>query len=163
MLNVFPVDESYRDCFMKKLDESKISEAESEVYSRYDINIEEKAKQDASIIRNMMVEAEAIALAIVDIESRHENLMNKIDKAKYDLKAMLEINSINSIKTPYIEVKISKNPHSTNVYSEADIPHEYIKETLVKTINKKQILDDLKQGVIIPGCELQQKTRIDIK
>ena len=163
MLNVYPVDESYRDCFLKKLDNEQVSESESDVYSRYDINLEEKAKQDASIIKNIILEANAIHSAIMDLEKKYDTLLDKIEKSKCNLKIMLETNSIYSIKTPYLEVKISRNPPSSNVYRETDIPNEYINETIVRTINKKQILDDLKQGVIIPGVELQHKTRLDIK
>lgn len=163
MLNIFPIDESYCQSFLKVINNEELTKTESEAYSRYNINEEEKAKQDASIIKNMIFEAQSLNQAVMGIEKRYDELMDKIDNAKNDLKILLENNHIDSVKTPYLEIKISKNPHSTFIRNEMDIPVEYIKETIVKTINKKQILDDLKHGVIIPGVELQQKTRIDIK
>jgi len=163
VLNIYPTDEVYCKSFIRKASNQELSETESEDYSRYDLNLEEKAKQDASIIKNMIAEANAVKEAAKDINEKYDALVTRIEKAKIDLKAMLESNSINSLKTPYLEINIYKNPHCTNIYSEIEIPTEYIKETIVRTINKKQILEDLKQGVIIPGAEIQQKTRLEIK
>lgn len=163
MLNIYPVDDIYRNSFLKKMGNEDLSEEEIGIYNNYDVDVQEKAKQDAAIIKNLALEAEATKIAIKEIEDKYENLLNQIERAKANLKQLLELNQIDNIKTPLFNIRIVKNPGATYIYNEVDIPQEYVKETVVRTLDKKHILEDLKCGVIIPGAELKQNTRIDIK
>jgi hypothetical protein len=56
---------------------------------------------------------------------------------------------------------IGKNPSSVNIDDENIIPDQYIVYT--KSVAKKAILDDIKQGVIIPGVSLKQTESLRIR
>lgn len=60
-------------------------------------------------------------------------------------------------------VKLQKNPPKVKITSEALIPGKYLTTIQETVISKKDLLDDLKDGFIIPGAEIEQGTRIAIK
>lgn len=67
------------------------------------------------------------------------------------------------IKSPYFVIKLRKNPVSTDIIDESVIPDEYKKTREVVSIDRARIRDELRAGVIVPGAELRQNNRIEIK
>ena len=78
------------------------------------------------------------------------------------LYSAMKLTGKEKIKTDLFSFNIQKNPASVNVISDTDIPEEFLVE-MPKQINKKAILEKLKAGETIPGCELQQTTSLRIK
>lgn len=60
-------------------------------------------------------------------------------------------------------VKLQKNPPKVKIYDEGMIPGKYITTIQETVISKKDLLEDLKEGFVIPGAEIEQGTRIAIK
>jgi hypothetical protein len=60
-------------------------------------------------------------------------------------------------------VKVQKNPPKVNILDEAKIPGEFIVTETKTSINKREILDAMKDGRDVPGCEIQRTTRLAIK
>jgi hypothetical protein len=56
---------------------------------------------------------------------------------------------------------VRKNPPKVEVVDEALIPPEFISYTPV--INKAAIKDALEEGKEVPGAELVQSTRLDVR
>ncbi len=162
-MQVYPVDDFYNYAVEKKLNGEKLNEYEQEKIAKFEVLVEKKAINDAAIIKNLSAEREAISNAISDLEKKLISLDSKIEKIQYDLKTMLEINDIKKIKTPFYDIIIALNNPSTNIYDESLIPMDYVKQTVVQKIDKIRILKDLKEGILIPGVDIQQRTRLDIK
>ena len=51
-------------------------------------------------------------------------------------------------------IKVSKSAGAVDVIEESDIPDEYFIEVITKKLDKKRILQDLKEGTRIPGVRL---------
>ena len=51
-------------------------------------------------------------------------------------------------------IKISKSAGAVDIISEEDIPNEYFVEVITKKLDKKRILQELKDGARIPGVRL---------
>ena len=51
-------------------------------------------------------------------------------------------------------IKVSKSAGAVDVISEEDIPSEYFVEVITKKLDKKRILQELKDGARIPGVRL---------
>ena len=51
-------------------------------------------------------------------------------------------------------IKISKSAGAVDVIAEEDIPDEYYIEVITKKLDKKRILQELKEGTRIPGVRL---------
>ena len=70
---------------------------------------------------------------------------------------------IDKVKTPLFTVALQNNPPSVNVIDEKLIPNDYRKTVTTTSISKKDLLEDLKQGLIIDGVELKQIKSLRIR
>jgi phage host-nuclease inhibitor protein Gam len=75
----------------------------------------------------------------------------------------MEIRGVKKLETSLGNISIRKTPPSVNVLDENLIPLEYIETKQVMSIDKKLILGDLKDGLVIPGVEIKQGTSLTIK
>ena len=126
-------------------------------------DVEEKSIAIASFIKN--IEAEYIAIekakrAMLERQKKHKK---KIEDLKAYLLSNMERMGINKITCPHFEIKLKKCPPSVNVMDEDILPEEYKRTKTEVTIDKEKILQEIKEGVIIPGVSMKQNLRIEIK
>ena len=88
---------------------------------------------------------------------------NKIENLKKYTKECLEEADIKKLSTSLGNISIRKLPGSVEVLEEDSIPAEYKKEVVTVTVDKKSILADLKEGVVVPGVTLKTGTSLTIK
>lgn len=105
--------------------------------------------------------------ALKDEESRlakrRKALENKQTNIKLYLENQLKFMGIDKVKTPLFTVALQKNPPSVNILDDDLIPDEYKKTVTTITTSKKEILEDLKLGLIIPGAEIKQGKSLRIR
>lgn len=125
----------------------------------------DKGKDVAAFIRNLEVEAEAIKYAEYQMSARRKSLENRIKGIRnYLLTNMLQA-GIEKIECPLFKVSVCNNPPSVIVDDEKLIPSEYMRqpEPPPPSPDKKKILEDIKQGVIVDGCHIEQGKTLLIK
>ena len=71
--------------------------------------------------------------------------------------------AISEIKSPYFVIKLKKCPISTEILDENSIPNDYKKVKEVVTIDKLKLKDEMLAGVVIPGAQLRQNNRLEIR
>jgi hypothetical protein len=126
-------------------------------------DIENKAINVAAFIRNLESERDAIEEATENMVKRKISLDKKIDNIKVYLKDNLERCDIKKVKSPYYDITIKNNPPSIQILNESEIPEKYIKESILKRIDKTLISLDLKNQMHIPGIFVEKKTRLEIR
>ena len=99
-------------------------------------------------LKNLQVEREARAQRLHDAVIHY---MNACDKSE--------------VMTSRNTLRLRKNPPKVEIYDEAGIPSEYMREvTKVETkADKKAIAEAMKMGFEVNGCALIQTTRLEIK
>lgn len=109
-------------------------------------------------------------LAAIDSEmKRLQNLRDereaRIIRLESILSAWLEQTGIRDVLTPLGTVRLKLNPPSVVVHDETLIPAEYMRTKVTETTSpdKTAIKEAIKAGIDIPGCELTQKTKLEIK
>lgn len=160
---IYSLDKKYIPLYNDICESGELSDEQLNELRSIEDDPKNKAINDAAIIKNLEAEKEGIQNAINDMERRHDILSNKIERLKFDLNFHMQSNSLDKIKTPQYEIRLKMNPPGTNIFNEALIPENYIKETIVKKIDKIKIIEDIKKGVEVPGVTLEQKIRIEIK
>ncbi|HLX52374.1 MAG TPA: siphovirus Gp157 family protein, partial [Aquella sp.] len=70
---------------------------------------------------------------------------------------------IQEISSPNFVVKLKKCPVSVDVFNEQELPNEYKKSKEVISIDKMKIKEEIQAGVVIPGAQLKQNTRLEIR
>ena len=88
---------------------------------------------------------------------------NKVENLKKYTKECLEEADIKKLSTSLGNISLRKLPGSVEVLEEDSILKEYKKEVITITIDKKAILADLKEGIVINGVTLKTGTSLSIK
>ena len=123
--------------------------------------IEEKAVGYASVIKQFQADAKMLRDEEIRLSERRHAIETKIGLMQESLFEAMEIAGTGKIKSPKFTVWIQNNPASVRVDNE-----EALKEYMVeqpKKLDKRSLLEDLKQGVEVYGAELQQTRSLRIK
>lgn len=99
-------------------------------------------------LKNLQVEREARAQRLHDAVIHYMNMVGSSE-----------------VMTTRNTLRLRKNPPKVEIYDEAGIPTEYMREVTKVEIkaDKKAIAEALKMGIEVNGCALIQTTRLDIK
>lgn len=155
-----------------------ISEKFLELFNRDDLTEEEFVNQGNELALILQNKAENIVGYNFTLESNKNVLKQEIERLKYILKQTeskqeklnnlikqnMEKMNLNEISTAIGSLKIKKNPSSVIITDESIIGSEYLNTKITTTIDKNKIKEDLKQGIIVLGAELEENnTRLEIK
>ena len=124
--------------------------------------IELKAVNIAKLIKSIESDIAGVKTEKDRLAAKEKSMSNKVKNLKEYLYSAMKLTGKEKIKTDLFSFNIQKNPASVNVISDTDIPEEFLVE-MPKQIDKKAILEKLKAGETVPGCELQQTTSLRIK
>lgn len=128
---------------------------------------ENKCIAIASWIKHMESEKKQIDFMKEEILKREAAYEKEINKRLDYLKTNMEGCGITEVKCSYFTLKIKKNPYSTDIVNEADIPEKFMKTKEVVKIevkpDKNAIKEEvLKTGIQVPGAQVAQKTKLEI-
>ena len=152
---------------LKELQEIDFTQAEEEqieeVKGIIKTQIESKSAGIIAVIRNEESDIDAIKVEIKRLQELKKSKENKIENLKKYTKECLEDADIKKVSTSLGNMTVRKNPASVDVLDESLIPSEYKKEVVEVKVDKKAILADLKEGVVIEGASLKNSTSLMIK
>ena len=127
-------------------------------------SIETKAVSIVNLIKSLDAEAKVIKEEEDRLSKRRKSKENTATNIRQYIQGAMEQMNLGEIKTPLISLSIQNNPPSLYIFDEPAIPTKYF--TFIPEhyeIDKKAVKDALKDGVVINGCELQQKKGLRIK
>lgn len=127
------------------------------------VDVKEKAIAVASYIKNLEAERDAINAAKKLMAEREAKLDKEADWLTDYLQINMERCGIKEISCAYFGIKLKKCPVSVNIINEGSLPGEYIKSKIVTSVDKAKIREELINGVIVPGAELKQNIRLEIR
>ena len=152
---------------LKELQEIDFTQAEEEqieeVKGIIKTQIESKSAGIIAVIRNEESDIDAIKVEIKRLQELKKSKENKIENLKKYTKECLEDADIKKVSTSLGNMTVRKNPASVDVLDESLIPSEYKKEVVEVKVDKKAILADLKEGVVVEGAALKNSTSLMIK
>jgi predicted nuclease with TOPRIM domain len=125
-------------------------------------SIEDKVENTAKVIKSIEADVLAIKEEEKRLKERRQSLETKIDNIKDYLKEQLEKTGIDKVKRPTITVSIQNNPPKAEIVDEKTIPLTY-KIPQPAKLNKKAILEAMKNGEKVPGAVLVQERGLRIK
>ncbi|MEA3641750.1 MAG: siphovirus Gp157 family protein [Lamprobacter sp.] len=123
---------------------------------------EDKALNVARYIRNLEAEVVAIDDARKRMEARAKSTANQAKRLKDYLRLELERTGIKP-KAADLALSVQRNPPSVRIDDEARLPADYLETVTTTRARKKEILEALKVGQIIPGAAISQSTRLVIR
>ena len=127
--------------------------------------LEVKAQNVAYAVKNLEATAAAIKAAEQEMAARRKAIENRAMHLKEYIKTCLEIAGVQKIDCPHFALSIRSNPQSVDVFEPGLIPAEYMRqaEPPPPAPDKTAIKEAIKAGREVPGAQLSQGTRLDIK
>ena len=123
--------------------------------------IEDKAENIAKLIKNYEADIEAFKTEENRIAERRRTLENDVKRLKEYLFNNMKLTGKTKFKKGTFSFNIAKNPASVEIVNQDIIPMDY--RELVEVINKKDILQVLKNGKDVQGAILKQGESLRIK
>ena len=126
-------------------------------------SIRDKFAACCRLIRNMEANEAALKEERDRLANKAKSIGNRVDSLKRYVKETLEsLGEKKFIVDDVFTLAIQNNPPSVGVKDLDAVPHEYdvIQE---RKVSLKQISEDLKRGVVVPGVELIQGTHLRIR
>lgn len=162
MANIYQITDKYK--FIQQLiEDGAPEEAFIEALNAIDGELAEKLENYAAVIKNIESDINGIKAEVDRLNERKKVMEASVKRMKENMQtAMVETGQTN-VKGEKFSFNVQKNPPSLLVHDDSLIPIDYIKVEEVKTIDKKAILAELKNGADIQGVEIQQGESIRIR
>ena len=161
-MNLYELTENYRNLQElldnPEIDQEIITNALDEVGEQ----LEEKAENIAKLIKTLEVEVNGYKTEEKRLADRRKTLENRITGLKSYIDAAMKATGKKKFKGQLFSFNIQKNPPSVNITDSTLIPKEYYIEQ-EPVLDKKTVLAELKNGVIVPGAELLQTESLRIR
>lgn len=125
-------------------------------------SIEDKVENTAKVIKSIEADVLAIKEEEKRLKERRQALETKIDNIKDYLKEQLEKAGIDKVKRATFTVSIQNNPPKAEIVDEKSLPLEFMIPQPAK-VDKRAILEKLKNGEHVPGAALVQERGLRIK
>lgn len=127
--------------------------------------LEVKATNVAMFARNLEASAEAIKGAEAQMAARRKAIERRAERMRQYLKDNMERTGILKIEGPHFAMAIKKNPPAVHVEAQELVPAEFFNQAPPPppALDKKRVGEALKAGKDVPGCRLEQGTRLEIK
>lgn len=168
-LSLYKLGNEYQQLFSQLYDHEtgEINEAVDAQLSALQPVTEKKCIAIGAYIKDLESEKREIEFLKAEIAKREAAYTKEIGKWHTYLQSNMERCGITVVKSPYFTVKLKKNPYSTDIYDEDQIPEKYMKTREIVKVevkpDKNAIKEEvLKTGVQIPGASVQQKTKLEI-
>lgn len=160
-MNLFELTENYVKFFTMLEEADEITEELEEMADNLNVEIEEKCDNYGKMIRNLEADVEAFKNQEKIFNEKRKSAENKVKWLKQNLQASMELQGRKKVKTDLFNFNIQKNAPSLEITDENNIDDSYYR--IERILNKRELLNDIKEGLIVDGVELKQTESLRIR
>jgi hypothetical protein len=160
-MNLFELTENYVKFFTEFESADEVTEKMQEMADNLNVEIEEKCDNYAKMIRNLEADVEAFKNQEKIFNEKRKSAENKVKWLKQNLQASMELQGRKKVKTDLFSFNIQKNAPSLEITNENNIDDSYY--VIERKLNKRELLNDIKEGLIVDGVELKQSESLRIR
>lgn len=158
-MNLFELTKNWNEVveIAEQLDAETLKDTLDSINEAIDVKVE----NTAYVIKTLEANVAAIVLEEKRLAAMKSAQMNNIKNLKLYIQESMEKVGLDKVQGKTIKVAIQNNPQSVRIENEEALK-EYLVEQAPK-LDKKALLNDLKNGVEVHGAELQQTRSIRIR
>lgn len=160
-MNLYEIDYKIREFWNKVMEQGgELTEEDIQVLESLEVAKDEKVKAYGVIIREISAEIDECKAEMDRIKEIADKRKRNLERLKNTLKDFMLNNDMPKYES--IEVNISfRKSKALEIEEGVELPNEFLK---VKTEpNKAAITDFIKSGGVVAGCQLVEKSNIQIK
>lgn len=160
-MNLFELTENYVKFFTEFENADEVTEEMQEMADNLNVEIEEKCDNYAKMIRNLEADVEAFKNQEKIFNEKRKSAENKVKWLKQNLQASMEQTGRKKVKTDLFSFNIQKNKPTLEITNEKNIDDSYY--VIERKLNKRELLNDIKEGLIIDGVGIKQTESLRIR
>lgn len=160
-MNLFELTENYVKFFTEFENADEITDEMQEMANNLNVEIEEKCDNYAKMIKNLEADVEAFKNQEKIFNEKRKSAENKVKWLKQNLQASMELQGRKKVKTDLFSFNIQKNAPSLEIRDENNIDDSYY--VIERKLNKRELLNDIKEGLIVDGVEIKQTESLRIR
>lgn len=161
MAKLYELSQNYKN-LEELLDNQDIPE---EVIREALIELEEewdtKAENLAKLVKSLEVDVKGLKEEEKRLASRRKSLENRIANLKTYIEDNMKAVGKDKIKGKVFTLYIQQNKPSLDIVDEFMIPEKYF--VVKREVAKNELLNDLKQGIEVPGATIKQTASLRIR
>lgn len=124
--------------------------------------LQEKAINYGYVIRGFEMDIDAIDLEMKRLKAMKDAKQNAIDRMKESVLSAMEIYSIESVKSPTLNLSIRSSKAVEIIFAEM-IPDEYMVKKITISPDKVKIKKAIESGENVPGALIKENHSLQIK
>jgi len=117
----------------------------------------------AAYIKELEYHSENIEKAVNEMQQRQKSTLKKVESLRNYLKYNMELVDIKEVKTPEFDIKVRYNRYALEISNPDIVPEDYMRKKLTVSIDRQQIIKDLKNDVLVPGASFSTTSSLQIK
>lgn len=164
-LSLYVIAQEHRAMVERLMQFQDDAQAIEDTISAESYPLEVKAQNVAYAVKNLEATAEAIKAAEKEMAERRKTIEKRAESLREYAKTCMEIAGVSKIDCPHFALTIKKNPAAVDIFEPALIPASLMKipEPPPPSPDKAAIKAAIQAGQEIPGAQLAQGTRLEIK
>jgi hypothetical protein len=162
-MNVFEINNALSQVWEMVLDEDADLDVLEDTIQALEVARDEKAEGMAKLIRYLDSQADVIKAEEKRLADRRKALENRKDRVKQLLEMQFQLWGTDKIKTATMTVSMQNNPPSVQIADENLVPDEFVTIETIRKIDKKSLLQRLKDGETFDGISIHQGRSLRIR
>lgn len=140
-------------------DQTEIEDTLESIEAAFDQKVENIVK----LIRSKEAEKEAVLNESKRLKERADKITKSIDFLKEYIKREMQNIGKEKVESTLFNIKLAWNPPKVDIHDESQIPQEYFTVKEIKAVDKRAILESLKNGNDIPGAGITRDRGLRIR
>ena len=161
MSNIYELSENYRQVF-DAIANGEDDQVYLDTLEAINDSIEDKADNYMRVIKNSEADIEALDKEIKRLQEKKKVLSNGVKRMKESLQEAMERTNKLAFKTTLFSYAIQNNAPSLDNLDIDKIPKKYFVDQEPK-LDKKSLLNDLKEGQEINGATMKQTKSLRVR
>jgi hypothetical protein len=162
-MNIFEINAALQGVWDLVLDEEQDLETLEDTIQSLEVARDDKAEGMAKLIRYLDSQAEVIKAEEKRLADRRKAMENRRERVKALLELQFELWGTDKIKTPTMTVSMQNNPPSVQIADENFVPEQFVTVETIRKVDKKSLLQALKDGEMFDGISLKQGRSLRIR
>jgi len=160
-MKLYEISEKYNQ-FISYLEDSEDLEELKDTLDSIEDAFDAKVESIVKLIKAKDAEQKAIEEEIKRLKTRADRLVREIEWLQNYIQAAMEHTGKEKVKSSLFNISLVLNPPAVNVVNESEVPDWAYVEKVTRSLDKRGLLERMKNGEQIPGVELIQRRRLKI-
>ena len=126
-------------------------------------DMDSKLEACACLVTELELDAEKCKKEAARLTARQRRFEENANKLRGLMKEAMEECGLGKVKGERFDISIRKNPGAAEIVAQDMLPSRFLEEVVTVKVLKSEINKALKAGETVPGAEIRESTRLEIR